>query len=303
MDRVPFPFDDPKADTVFKTSDGVEVRSYKVLLSLASPVFQSMLELPQNQDPGNQAPVEVQEESTRLMNALRWCDPRATPSLKVQDLLDALIIGDKYEMVHVISKVRMALYKVLKSTNAEDTLRLFAIAYRLRQEELLQVAAHRTLSHSSDNRPHVEELEHIPATAVNQLTRYHSNFRGKVRALLTNHNLFRFDNGPLDTLCRSISCKGWTYLNSDSPLPDWLKAYLTGLGNYFRTVDSAPSTLSAKGIPCATRAEADMAACTGCKNKIRLFVETETRYLQWLDMEAKKASPRLSAFAPLNPSY
>lgn len=292
---VPFPFDDPKADIALKTSDSVEVRSYKVLLSLASPVFQSMLELPQSEDAVTQSTVEVIEDSKCLMNALRWCDHRAIPALHVQDLLEALIVADKYEMVHVIHKVQTSLCEVLKSTDARDTLRIFAIAYKLRLEELSQAAAHRTLSHSSSNQPHVEEFELIPATALHQLARYHSSFRGQIRTLLSNHTSVMPETGPLDDFCSSISsCKNWSYVDRKRALPDWLIAYLAGLKKHFSVVDENIAPLSARGAACATTVEIKMGACADCKNKIRLFIRMESEYLQWLDNTVQEVSPWLS---------
>jgi len=49
--------------------------------------------------------------------------------MAVRDLLNALIVADKYDITHVNSKVQDALREALKETPTEDTLRIFAIAY------------------------------------------------------------------------------------------------------------------------------------------------------------------------------
>lgn len=179
---VPAPFEDPKADIVLKTSDGVEIRSYKVLLSLASPVFETMLALPQSAEGPSPPIVEFQDDSKKLIAALRWIDHRVMPSLEASDLLGALLIADKYEMTYTLPRVHKALMELLKSgTTDEYVFRTFGIAYKLRSEDLLQRAARCTLSIPVQNRPLVQEFELIPATAAHQLTNYYNTCRKRVK--------------------------------------------------------------------------------------------------------------------------
>ena len=41
------PFDDDDADIIFRSSDADDFRLYRVILAKASPVFRTMLQLPQ----------------------------------------------------------------------------------------------------------------------------------------------------------------------------------------------------------------------------------------------------------------
>jgi len=43
---APYDFNAPDADTVLRSSDGEEFRVHRIILSLASPVFQGMFTLP-----------------------------------------------------------------------------------------------------------------------------------------------------------------------------------------------------------------------------------------------------------------
>ena len=48
---APYDFNAPDADTILRSSDGKEFRVHRVILSLASTVFQGMFCLPQSTDP------------------------------------------------------------------------------------------------------------------------------------------------------------------------------------------------------------------------------------------------------------
>lgn len=43
-------FNDPKVEVILRSSDNVDFRTFKVLLSLASPAFEDMSNLPQSPD-------------------------------------------------------------------------------------------------------------------------------------------------------------------------------------------------------------------------------------------------------------
>jgi hypothetical protein len=96
------PFDDAKADLILQSSDKVHFRVFKVVLSLASPIFADMLSIP---SPPSQKPLdEVQvvplsEHSTALDAALRHIYPMRPP--KVDPLHDASILAEfarKYQV-------------------------------------------------------------------------------------------------------------------------------------------------------------------------------------------------------------
>lgn len=46
-------FNDTKADVILRSSDGIDFRMFKVLLSFASPFFEGMFDLPQPTNPSN----------------------------------------------------------------------------------------------------------------------------------------------------------------------------------------------------------------------------------------------------------
>ena len=86
------PFDDEAADAILRSSDGVNFRVYRLLLSLVSSVFGDILSLPsfghggyttEEGGAGSQETptMDVEEDADILESFLRWCDPRCTPPL------------------------------------------------------------------------------------------------------------------------------------------------------------------------------------------------------------------------------
>ena len=106
--RVQAPFDDAEADVILRSSDGVDFRVHKLLLSLVSTFFRDMFSLPHvghgGPDDGDrvtggaQTPVvEVEENADLVEKFLRWCDPRCTPSPIAEDVNALVMISAKYD--------------------------------------------------------------------------------------------------------------------------------------------------------------------------------------------------------------
>ncbi|KAG2345774.1 hypothetical protein BDR05DRAFT_1011755 [Suillus weaverae] len=113
------PFDHPKADIIMRSSDGVDFRVFKLFLSLASPFFETMFELPQpavgtNDDTKDGLPViSVQEDSKTLDTFLRFCYPSTLaedPSLENLTDIKAIVgAARKYSLNLIERKVCQAL--------------------------------------------------------------------------------------------------------------------------------------------------------------------------------------------------
>ena len=78
------PFDDARADLVLRSSDKVDFRVFKIILSLASPIFTDMFSIPLPPSDSKPSDDEVQvvslsEHSTALDVALRHIYPVRTP--------------------------------------------------------------------------------------------------------------------------------------------------------------------------------------------------------------------------------
>lgn len=137
------PFDRASGDIIIRTSDDVDFRVHKDILSIASPWFESTLSLdkppPSDATTSNTAPIAISEDSPTFDALLRLVYPVADPPLTanltlVEDILQAAI---KYEMEEAITLCLTALRTYLYA----QPLAVFSIACRLHVEEMAKLAA------------------------------------------------------------------------------------------------------------------------------------------------------------------
>lgn len=187
------PFDHPKADIILRSSDGTDFRVFKLFLTLASPFFETMFELPQpavgmDDDTKDGLPlITVQEDSKTLDTLLRFCYPSTLaddPSLEsLTDILAVLGAARKYSLDLIERKVCQALAnpKVLEA----EPLRCFAIARNARLEHETMTAARYTL-----RLPLIParfaEIELITASDLLALLTYHKKCSVAMEPLLAN---------------------------------------------------------------------------------------------------------------------
>jgi hypothetical protein len=184
------PFDHAKADIILRSSDNIDFRVFKLFLSLASPSFETLLEIPQPTEQNNAqvardglAVICVEEHSKTLDTLLRFCYPctlAEDPKLEVlEDLVDVLGAAQKYSLDTIERKVRQALSnpKILEV----EPLRCFAIARRGRAREETLLAAKYTLT-----QPLIpswfQEIDIITAADLLALLSYHQTCGNAVYA-------------------------------------------------------------------------------------------------------------------------
>lgn len=145
------PFDHPKADVILRSSDNVDFRVFKLFLSLASPFFETLFELPQPSEEKTEnwemkdglAVVPISEDSRTLDALLRFCYPctlTENPSLDhFKDVVNVLEAAKKYSLDEIENTICQALFnpKILEV----DSLRCFAIARRARLRDQTLMAA------------------------------------------------------------------------------------------------------------------------------------------------------------------
>lgn len=149
------PFDDADADIIFRSSDGVDFRLYKVIVAKASQTFRGMLTLPT--DPtaarADEKPqvVELTENARTLEHLFRLCCPVEHPTItSVDDVHAVLEAARKYEMDAVTANLRWVVKRMLPN----EPLRVYAIAYMLGTEDVCREAAELLLD---------EPQFHVPA--------------------------------------------------------------------------------------------------------------------------------------------
>jgi hypothetical protein len=104
------PFDDPNGDVILRSRDNVDFRTFKLILSLASDVFNGMFSLPlpstadSDQVFKDGLPViPMGEESSSLRRLLLFCHPGKAP--EVGGLPEVQRVAMKYEMGEVARRV------------------------------------------------------------------------------------------------------------------------------------------------------------------------------------------------------
>ncbi|KAH0836778.1 hypothetical protein J3R83DRAFT_8528 [Lanmaoa asiatica] len=210
------PFDHAKADIILRSSDNTEFRVFKLFLSLASPFFETLFELPQPAETsGDQetkddlAVIPVAENSKTLDTLLRFCYPctlAEDPKLEVfKDVVDILEAARKYSLDTIERKVRQAL------SNPEiltaEPLRCFAIAHRGRAREETLLAAKYTLTQPLIP-PWFQEIALITAGDLLALLSYHQRCGDAVYALRNDMSWIRSHYG---------SSQGCTWLSGKYP--------------------------------------------------------------------------------------
>jgi hypothetical protein len=144
---IPPPFDDPRADVVLRSSDGVDLRMHKIDLCRASPVFETMFSLPQ---PASTEPAEddaaleskkrlpvvpLTECAGILIVLFGFCTLGQPPAL---DSLDVVVCtleaARKYDVAWAFGAACEALGRRAEEVN--EAIRVYAVAclYGLEQQ-------------------------------------------------------------------------------------------------------------------------------------------------------------------------
>ena len=192
------PFDHPKADVILRSSDNVEFRVFKIFLSLASPFFESLFELPQpseeksedtRETKGDLAIIPVSEDSRTLDALLRFCYPctlaKDPPLDHFKDVVNVLEAAKKYSLDEVENAISQALFnpKILEV----ESLRCFAVARRARLRDQTIMAAKYTL-----REPLIpgwfEEVDLVTASDFLALLTYHQKCGSTLQELYLNFN-------------------------------------------------------------------------------------------------------------------
>ncbi|EDR07694.1 uncharacterized protein LACBIDRAFT_327616 [Laccaria bicolor S238N-H82] len=171
------PFNDSKADLILRSSDGVYFCVYKLLLSLVSPVFATMFELPTDgmqEMYDNRICIGVDDNNETLSRVLPWCDPRCISAIQSpKDVEIILRVSDKYDMEPIKKRCVRALECSPGIFTPENSFEIYALAIQYQISHLACLAAKMTLHLELEKRPYFPALKSIPASALYHLDFYH----------------------------------------------------------------------------------------------------------------------------------
>ncbi|KAF8991365.1 hypothetical protein BDQ17DRAFT_306486 [Cyathus striatus] len=136
------PFDNPKkSDVTLRTSDKVDFYVYRVILSAASPVFETMFSLPQQVSDGTSSSVvDISENSEVIDPLLRICYPVIDPLITDLTLLQMVLkTALKYDILVASEMLKRTLRSFVKDKPRE----VYTVACQLSLEEEALLAAQR----------------------------------------------------------------------------------------------------------------------------------------------------------------
>ncbi|KAF9240596.1 hypothetical protein BU15DRAFT_73827 [Melanogaster broomeanus] len=229
------PFNRPNADVILRTSDHVDFRFYKLLLSLASPFFANMFALPQPGPLDNAADqtkyslpvIPVSETSAVMKKLLSFCSPvydADVPALENLDIVMSILdAAEKYDMRRVGEFV-VKMITVPKFLEQEP-MRVFAIACRYRAERETNIAARYMLRFAVWEPAYVAELDFISGSDYQRLVKYHASCGQAVDQLARLWSMFPLP--PLD--CKFCRKKGYGPGVSRLPLKDYQDCVIDAL--------------------------------------------------------------------------
>ncbi|KAI6041339.1 hypothetical protein EDC04DRAFT_1311750 [Pisolithus marmoratus] len=169
------PFDRVDADVILLTSDRVEFWVFKAILSLSSPVFESMFWANDSKSHSETSArtFEVPESSTTLEILLKLIYPTTTPTLKSYNDAKAVLEAiSKYEISDLVLKRAKQL--VAAKYIQKHFMSIYALSCRYRWKDLALTARESLRVDIVDNTiPYVKEMEEITAACYHRLLLYH----------------------------------------------------------------------------------------------------------------------------------
>ncbi|KAJ7230041.1 hypothetical protein GGX14DRAFT_409879 [Mycena pura] len=204
----PSPFCDPTADIILRSSDNIEFRAHRIVLSLASPVFRDMFSLPQGDAESDEKAAEVQmaETGAVLERMLRFWYPGAEPIVgtlsELRETLELLI--QKYDMQSAAVFGKQYLRGFLDT----EPLGTFAVAARFGWKDLTLLAARECLKLPLRNSAYTppNEFDCVSAKVHHALIQYHYRCGEVVRDILKDRSFpdaaRKYEFSPYIQRCR-----------------------------------------------------------------------------------------------------
>jgi hypothetical protein len=184
------PFTKPNADVILRSSDDVDFRVHKVILSLTSDFFEDMFSLPQHPSQSDIQYITVAEDSHVLDALLRVIYPTLTIQFGSLHLTTAVhAAAQKYRMQEAAARIA-AEWMALAEKNPT---RAYALACKHRWEDGAKSAARFALRHPLIG-VEVDEMDEMSSRAYHRLLRYHTDCQDAVSQMLK-----RYDWIPVNT--------------------------------------------------------------------------------------------------------
>ncbi|EIW79711.1 hypothetical protein CONPUDRAFT_126135 [Coniophora puteana RWD-64-598 SS2] len=257
------PFDADDAEIILRTSDGVDFRVHKSILSVASSVFRDMLSIPQPSSPSDDSHLVPLTESSKTLNTLLlFCYPVPDPEIEtLSDMRLVLEAARKYDLSFIFQSA----FKQLSARFLdENPLGVYCIACHYGWKSEAVKAARRTLdlgSLAQSNSAHAEELSMITGLQYHSLVLYHTAC-GLVPKEIARQTywlpFFREFTPRCKTCGERRSVPGYDYF-----LPLWLTEALDNISAEFEKVPSIKAINKDDHLATALRTVDKCKTCGG----------------------------------------
>ena len=141
------PFNGPRGDLVLCSSDGVKFFVFKIVLSLASSVFDDMFTLPlpaASQNSSDEPPIaQLPEDAETLDMALRYFYP--IPSPEIVTLRDARILME-FERKYQVDVIKHSVSRFLTDTIERDPVKIYSLALVYEYQDIAAKALQSSLT-------------------------------------------------------------------------------------------------------------------------------------------------------------
>ena len=229
------PFDDPEADVILESRDGIAFQVYRMFLSDASPLFQMMFTLPQPPvTPSNECDacdlvptIPLAEDNRTVDCLLRTCYPITPPVVKDLCLVEQVMeAAQKYDM----DVARHWAENALTRLASHDAVGAYATACRFELEDAAQVAARHTLRLLATDVVDGLLQEGISRTDLRALLKYRQ--RCCDAALVPTHS-WAWASASQAMSWHSHNCPAhtvvWDRKGRSHRLPTWWAGFITGV--------------------------------------------------------------------------
>ncbi|KAJ6468516.1 hypothetical protein C8R47DRAFT_1024602 [Mycena vitilis] len=195
------PFNHPAADIILRSSDNIDFRAHRLVLALASPIFEHMFASAQPESQPEVPTVQMAESGAVLERILRFWYPGTEPVVENLDQLHEILelLIQKYDMQYIVPLGKQYLGGYIEA----EPLGCFAVAVSRDWHDFALLAARQCLKLPLRTSSYIAPapLRSLSAAALHSLLQYHFQCGDVARKAATN----------------------WTWMNS-SESPAWLKA-------------------------------------------------------------------------------
>ncbi|ESK89344.1 hypothetical protein Moror_16262 [Moniliophthora roreri MCA 2997] len=276
VDLLEPPFNHPDADVIVRSiSSKVDFRVIRSFLSFASPVWQSMLLMPQAEGSKEMkdglAIIPLEEDHDTLETLLRFCYPLGAGATMppLQFAAEVFEAARKYCLDGVESAMMKQITELYLHT---QPLHLFAFATRFGMYDERRIAARQTLCMPLLERSYIDELEWITAGSYIRLQEYHIRCGEVASNLAQNLDWVTRDSyvwfectecarrdGATWVVTISENRRKWVYSK-------WWQDFMTVMGRALRERPS-PATVKDQGLVDEALGKA-CAACQVCRTRV-----------------------------------